>query len=135
MNYLRKLSAIVIVVIFIGGCLSTSCANTIQEDYFPPLLKKCLSTYGRTLNATQLFFNAKGLPQDIPKECIADQASKTKKIISIWIDLEDEDNVSLFSDCQEEKGSALKQASSNFQAAITVPQLPPIFLLKSSFRL
>ena len=134
MNYLRKLSVIVIVLIFTGGCLSTSCANTIQGDYFSPHLKKCLSGYGRTINSIQLFLNSKAYPQDIHKDCIAKQASKTKKIISTLIDLEDEDNVSPFSDSQEENGSFHKQVSSNFQVTIAVPKLPPIFLLKSSFR-
>jgi hypothetical protein len=134
MNYLRK-SAILIVAIFTLGCLSTSFANTIHEDNFPRLLKTCLSTYGRTINPTQLFFNVKAFLQDIPKECISDQASKTKKITSTWMDLEDEDNVSLLSDCQEEKDSSFKQATINLKAIIAVPQLPPLFLLNSSFRL
>jgi hypothetical protein len=135
MNVLRKSFSRVIVVIFIGVCLSTSFANTTRADYFPRFLKKSLSTYGRTINATQLFLNSKSYPQDIHKDCIANQASKTKKIISTWIDLEDEDNLSFFSDSHEEKGSSHKQSNSNFQATIPVPKLSPIFLLKSSFRL
>ncbi len=133
MNYLRSSAAIVIVVIVIGGCLSTSCADTIQADYSPRLPEKCLSAYQGTINSTQLFLNLKAYPHDIHKECITNHASKTQKILSTWIDLEDEDNLFLFSDCQDEKGSSPIQANSNWQATITVPTLTPIFLLKSSF--
>ena len=135
MNYLKSSSATFIVVIFIGVCLSTSCAYTTQEDYFPRLQKKCLSSYGSTINSTQLFLKSKVYTQDIHKNFVLDQFSKTKKIISPWIDLEDEDILSLASDILKEKGSSIKKVTINFQVNLTFPKLPPIFLLESSFRL
>ena len=135
MNHLKRSSAILIVVIFIAGCLSTSFANTTQADYFPPLLKKCLSSYGRKINSTQLFLNSKEYPQDNHRDCISYQASKTKKIIFTWIDLEEEDISSLFSDISTEKGFPRKYSNRYFQGTIAVPKLPSRFLLESSFRL
>ena len=135
MNYLKRSSAILIIVIFIAGCLSTSFANTIETDYFPHLLNKCLSSYARKVNSTQLVLNSKDYPQDNYRDCISYQASKTKKIIFPWIDLEEEDISSLLLDISREKGFPRKHSNSYFQVTIAVPKLPSIFLLESSFRL
>lgn len=67
--------------------------------------------------------------------CISSQASNMKGIISIWIDLEEEDILSLVSDISEEQGSSPVEANSNLQVTKAVPKLPPVFLLESSFRL
>ena len=135
MNFLRKSLLLLIIVILIEGCLSTSFANTIQADYSPCLLKKCLCSYGRKIKSTQLFLNPKVYPQGIHSDCISFQASNTEETIPIWIDLEDEDISPLVSDISGEKDSSPIDLNINFQVYSVISKLPPLFLLVSSFQL
>jgi len=118
MNLLRKLA--LIVVIFFGGWLVTAFFNPVHAEFSYCLQNKYLCRGSGEKNIDQLT-----LYRDLT----------TKEIIFLWVNLEDEDTLSLDPNASEEKISLSKEVRINHQDNEVTPKFLPLFLLESSFLL